>query len=332
MYTPRPHPSTLAWTLALLLPLVTAACSGSEPGDDGSGTTSTAASATASTSAAASASEATTDDPTSAGSSGASSSTSTSGASETSAATTDDPTSAGSSTSDSSGDGDTGFCQERCADDDDCLVDGGDKGFLCQGGRCLKDVKYATLCLDDVLCEVGLATGFVFCNTTAECSGSRVCAAIDGYAYPGVCANTPDEMGACPWMKATHATVDGPDAEVCVAHFSKCDPVKGIETLAYCRIDGVCADDSDCAELGPSTGQFVCGQAGLCACTEDAHCAQVDYAPHCVDGACACASDDECPGIAGADTCVDGSCGCASDRSCPTETSFDGTEITCEPH
>ncbi|MEZ4449451.1 MAG: hypothetical protein R3B09_08225 [Nannocystaceae bacterium] len=98
--------------------------------------------------------------------------------------------------------------------------------------------------------------------------------------------------------------------------------------MAFCALPAKCTSDDGCASAGSEWGQPKC-VAGLCVCTEDAHCADVPNTSRCVAGSCVCVDDDDCPGVPGVDTCVDGACGCASDRACPGEPNFDGTEIVC---
>ncbi|HGG57257.1 MAG TPA: hypothetical protein ENK31_05630, partial [Nannocystis exedens] len=74
------------------------------------------------------------------GSSGSSTTTMSgaSGASETSGDPTTTSVSTGSSTGDSStGAGASGFCSEACVDDEDCLIEGEDAGYVCQSGDCI---------------------------------------------------------------------------------------------------------------------------------------------------------------------------------------------------
>ncbi|MCA9635058.1 MAG: hypothetical protein KC420_03380 [Myxococcales bacterium] len=97
-----------------------------------------------------------------------------------------------------------------------------------------------------------------------------------------------------------------------------------------CTLANYCGTNEDCAAFGKFYGTTTCDAQHHCVCTEDADCAGVANAPHCIAGTCGCLEDRECPGTPGADACVDGRCGCSSARTCPPDKTYDGTEIVCE--
>lgn len=266
---------------------------------------------------------------------GATTGTLTSGGTEdaTAGETTSAPT--GSQT-DETGDATTGgaggggFCQEACAADRDCWIDGFDQGYECNEGRCRPGGKPAE-CNSDEFCQIAGAGQLVFCESTAECGVGRVCVALAGFSQ-GSCPPLSDGMGGCPLPQLAAATLpllEGGEAEVCIAEDFFCDKAEGLPQLLYCNVaPPPCTSNAECA-MNPT--RPICGGDGTCVCDSDEHCA--DAGPHawCVEGRCACKSDQDCAGLVGADTCVDGLCGCGSAAVCPSETAFDGTQFVCEP-
>lgn len=319
----RPRLSLRALRSLLALPLVGAlACSGGGTGDDTSATQGSSISGLTSVTAAA----------TSTATSGASADASTSG--DTSGASTSGDASASAGTTGSPGTGGgSGFCREQCAADEDCLVGGQDDGHRCKSGRCYPNVEtYAPFCLEDEICALGMFNGGFLCNNTDDCSGVYVCAAVDGYPRPGVCARPVDAMGECPspaYIKASKPLVGGGEATLCTLD-STCKPEPGISTIMGCTVVEYCVSNDECATAGEIVGTPTCDAQHQCVCTDDAECAAIANAPHCIAGTCGCLEDRECPGTPGADTCVDGRCGCGSARTCPADKKFDGTEIVCE--
>ncbi|MCB9700941.1 MAG: hypothetical protein H6711_03495 [Myxococcales bacterium] len=314
-------------TPAYLLLVGALACSGGETGDDSSATqASSITGLTSATAAATSTASAASDASGSGGTSGGSSDSggSTSGDASASAGTTGSPGSGG----------DSGFCKEQCADDNDCLKGGQDDGHRCKSGICYPDniENYAPFCLEDEICVLGMFNGGFLCNSADNCPGVYVCAAVDGYPRPGVCARAVDAMGECPspgYIKASKPLVGGGEAVLCT-HDSTCKPELGDVTLNGCTLANYCGTNEDCAAFGKFYGTTTCDAQHHCVCTEDADCAGVANAPHCIAGTCGCLEDRECPGTPGADACVDGRCGCSSARTCPPDKTYDGTEIVCE--
>ena len=265
------------------------------------------------------------------GSSGSSTTTMSgaSGASETSGDPTTTSVSTGSSTGDSStGAGASGFCSEACVDDEDCLIEGEDAGYVCQSGDCIpNDSHVLTLCLDDEICELVVPVAGRLCASNNGCFAPDVCVLVDGYLQPGACAKVPDDMGVCFQFAQTIESkplVDGGEAEVCLLPL-RCKPELSLPGWYGCELPLFCQVDDDCVD---ELGVPVC-TGGRCVCTEDAHCAEQENATHCVGGQCSCIDDSDCAGTPGAETCVDGVCGCASARMCPSQ-KFDGTESRCE--
>jgi len=303
---------------------VAVACSGDDSGATGSAT---AASATTMTSGATAMGTTVTASAATTESTGGSA---TGSASESSGGT--DGTSGTGATSGTSGTtgggGGGGFCQEACAGDGDCMVDGVDAGYVCKDARCLPTGKPAE-CNSDLFCQIVLGSALNFCDAPDACMGGRVCVALAGFSQ-GACLLPSDGMGGCasPFGPATLPLLGGGEAEVCYAPTGFCDKANSVPALLYCNVKPTCADDSECAAV---PGQPVCGGGGECVCTMDAHCAGFVNQPHCVGGRCECTSDQECAGSIGIDTCVDGTCGCGSASVCPTETYFDGTDVVCEP-
>ncbi|MEZ4452846.1 MAG: hypothetical protein R3B09_25515 [Nannocystaceae bacterium] len=293
--------------LLLAAALTLIGCSGD---DSSTGDTATTSGTTAGTTTA-STTEGTSDTTTTEGTSTESTTTTTAGT-----ASDSDSSSTTSSETTSTTGGDASFCQEACASDDDCTINGADLGFTCQDGRCAGE---SSGCAGDDECVAQYSGWAIECGSQMECPG-QVCIDIGG--GDGRCATAPSDILSCDTLlleEAMYPPIEGGEPlTVCAQTAAQCSD-------GACRLN--CTSDASC--LSPSAP--VCNtNTGDCECATDDHCADVPGASVCVEGQCRCASDADCEDVDNGDVCQDGACGCSSVRACGGDPAFDGTMLVCE--
>lgn len=219
-------------------------------------------------------------------------------ASTTSAsASTGDPETG--STDPSAGSGSTGAsgCRHVCAQDSDCLFQGG----LDTGLRCGEAEYCAFTCDLDTDCAAAFSTNPQMpCSTNAECVVSQVC--LDRGDGAGACTLIPGNA-ECPrgLVEVDVLDIEGNPTTACGTEASCVDFEDGTRA---------CELNSGCQEDGCPDG-LTCGD----------------------DGSCFCTADEDCT-VAG-DTCTDGVCSfsCDSDQECedvPLFANFEGGTLVCE--
>jgi hypothetical protein len=211
------------------------------------------------------------------------------------------------------------FCVEICSTNADCLLDGADQGYQCEGGRCVGDFSS---CEDDEACKLlfsGWAQGDN-CGAQADCAVTQACINLDG---AGKCVYTPTEFLDCETINMVEIPMPAIEGGTVIA----CG-----NDSAFCHEDGYCLDgcstDADCVGLWTK-----CQGNNQCGCADNSECAGFPGLPVCDAGACFCGSDEDCAGAANAsgDLCTTlGYCGCSDVSICSTETVFDGTTPACE--
>lgn len=224
------------------------------------------------------------------------------------------------------GGGDFHFCQEECAEDDDCMVGGANVGFTCTSGRCTASTTPPAGCTEDAFC-VAQANGWIYpsggstpCTADTDCPG-MVC--IDG----GYCALAPSQYVACTTYSKIEVTVKAIDGTTDVTVCGSTNTDDAVCESGICR--NPCNEDGDC--LSPY--QPSCNTStGMCVCTDSPDsCADAPVGGTvCLSsGACGCSADADCTG-AGFDTCYSGACGCGDASVCTATLVFSGTSHVCE--
>jgi hypothetical protein len=109
-------------------------------------------------------------------------------------ATTDDTTTTG----------DAGqFCQETCAGDADCMINGVDMGYTCQDNRCVND---AFKCSSDAQCNATVSEWFLDCAAQADCMMGSKCVDVGGGV--GKCAIEPNDFVMCATLMMEEIIID----------------------------------------------------------------------------------------------------------------------------
>lgn len=243
------------------------------------------------------------------------------------------------------GSGNSDFCQEECAQDSDCTINGSDLNYVCDmsSKRCTIEVDG---CSFDSECQAQYSGWVTACTSAMDCPG-QVCVDPDEDGS-GLCATAPSEFVDCTTFSQSEVTVkdiDGADTVVCANTRAVCNSATSACELrctedAHCESDyrgnvcdtGTgqckCNDNSNCTFDGFST----CGANSTCGCGSDADCADNPVGTKCYDtGFCGCAQDSECADSSAGDVCNtnSGACTCSSASAC-TMKSFDGTTSVCE--
>ncbi|MBK8012740.1 MAG: hypothetical protein IPK13_15415 [Deltaproteobacteria bacterium] len=215
------------------------------------------------------------------------------------------------------------FCQEECAEDDDCMVGGTDIGFTCNSGRCTRAVAG---CTEDASC-VAQANGWFYpsagttpCAADADCPG-QVC--VEG----GYCATAPSQYLACTTLSMIEVTIKAIDGTTDVTVCGRANTDDAVCDGGTCR--NPCNGDEDC-----SSAQYPTCNAGtgtcVCADSPDSCAGATIGGTVCqASGVCGCSADADCLG-AGFDTCYSGICGCGDATACTNALAFSGTTHVCE--
>jgi hypothetical protein len=233
--------------------------------------------------------------------------------------TTTSPTTTDDTTTNGGGDGQ--FCQEACAGDADCTINGADAGFTCQDSRCTSD---AGKCTTNEQCQATFSGWITDCQSDNDCPG-QVCIDV-GNPDAGKCATPPSDFIMCETLMQVEITAksfaDGSDVQVCA------------NTSFECNADGFCENpceaNADCSMI-PGHPQCNTG-TGKCECASDDDCKNSGTAGFavCNGGVCGCGADSDCAGMDNADKCFEGSCGCSVVDVCMGANAFDGTMKVCE--
>ncbi|PCC70447.1 hypothetical protein SAMN02745121_06645 [Nannocystis exedens] len=226
-------------------------------------------------------------------------------------ATTDDTTTGG---------GAGQFCQESCAGDADCTINGVDMGYTCQNNRCVDE---GAKCSTDEQCNATISGWVVDCAAQAECMAGSACVDIGGGM--GKCAIEPNDVVMCATLMMEDVMIDTIEGDMMVTVCGR--------TGARCE-DEVCFDpceaNADCPAQG---GHPTCNVGtGKCECASDDDCKGSGIAGYavCNGGVCGCGQDSDCAGTMYSDKCYDGACGCSSVNACMSDALFDNTMKVCE--
>lgn len=170
-------------------------------------------------------------------------------------------------------------CQHQCTVPADCLLDGEETAFLCNGGLC------SIACVDDAQC-IATFSGWdlLDCTGDGDCEGGRC---IDRGGGVGGCALQPSQ-GPCedanlvqttvPAIGGGMATVCGQPGALCALFGAANQCILGCASNGClgdleCQADGICHCDFDTECVDAGTGNN-CNAAGLCefTCTAPGDC------------------------------------------------------------